>query len=81
MSRLKDHICLRQCLTQYAGLAQAGDGLSVVPASEDGRRARAGDALRVRRGLFDRVQVCRSDLIVGRGVTTTTPDNQGKSNK
>lgn len=61
-------------LTQYAGLAQAGDGLSVVPAGQDGRRARAGDALRVRCWIFDRVQVCRPDLIIGRGVTGTTPE-------
>lgn len=75
------NICLGQCLTQYAGLAQAGDGLSVVPAGEDGRCARAGDALCVRRGIFDRVQVGRPDLIVGRGVTSTTPDNQNTLHK
>lgn len=68
-------------LTQYAGLAQAGDGLSVVPTGEDGRRARAGDALCVRGGIFDRVQVGRPDLIIGRRVTSTTPEKQHTSHK
>lgn len=66
-------------LTQYAGLAQAGDGLSVVSAGEDRRCAWAGDALRVRCWIFDRVQVCRPDLIIGRGVTSTTPGKQHTS--
>lgn len=67
---------VRHGLTQYAGLAQAGDRLSVVPAGEYRRRARAGDALRVRCWIFDRVQVCRPDLVIGRGVISTTPEKQ-----
>lgn len=70
-----------QGLTQDAGLAQAGDGLSVVPAGQNGGRARAGDALRVRCWLFDRVQVRRPDLIIGRGVASATPGKQHTSHK
>lgn len=40
---------------------------------EDGRSAGAGDALGVRRRLFDRVQERRPHLVVGRGVGTA-PD-------
>ena len=64
------------CLTQYAGFAQVGDGLSVVPAGEYRRSARAGDALSVRRRVFDRVQEGRPDLIVRRGVSGATPDTR-----
>lgn len=64
---------LKERLTQDAGLAQAGDGLSVVPAGEDGRRARAGDALGVGRRVLDRVQERGSDLVVRRGVGGAAP--------
>lgn len=60
-------------LTQYAGLAQTGDGLAVVSALQHGGSARAGDALGVRRWLLDRVQQSRPYLIVGRGVGGATP--------
>lgn len=71
-----NHEKWRHCLTQYASLAQIGDGLSVVPAGEYRRRARAGDALSVGCRVFDRGQESRPDLIVGCGVSGATPDRE-----
>lgn len=66
------------CRTQYAGLAQASDGLSVVPAGEDGGGARAGDALSVRCWIFDRVKEGWADLVVGSWVCGATPAQEIK---
>lgn len=67
-------------LTQNAGFAQTGDRLSVVPAGKDGGSARAGNALSVGCGLFDRVQESGSDLVVGCGVGGATPDRESTPN-
>lgn len=47
-----------------------------MPAGKDGGSARAGNALSVGCWLFDRVQECGSDLVVGRGVGGATPDRE-----
>ena len=62
-------------LTHEAGLPQAGDGLSVVPAALGRGGARAGQAVRVRDGsaLLQRVDQCRPDVVVGRGVDCVIP--------
>lgn len=49
-----------------------------MPAGEDRRSARAGDALGVRRRVFDWVQEGRPDLLVGCGVSGATPDREDK---
>lgn len=68
-------------LTQYAGLAQTGDGLSVVSARQHGGSARAGNALCVGRRLLDRVQQCRTYLVVGRGVGGAAPGQRMRNGR
>lgn len=69
-------------LTQYAGFAEVGDGLSVVAACQHRGGARAGDALTVggRGSLFNRIEERRSDLLVPIGVGSVKPAMQWRSN-
>ena len=69
---------LWKCLTQYAGLAQVGDRLSIVSSGEDRRSAWAGDALCVRCWVFNWVQEGGPYLIIGCGVSGTTPDGENQ---
>lgn len=59
--------------TQDAGLAHAGDRLSIVFPGQDRGGGGAGDALCVRRRVLLRVDERGTDLIVRRGVYSTTP--------
>ena len=75
-------IHLSLSLTHEAGLAQVGDGLSVVSAGLRGRGAGTGDALCVghRGALLQRVQQRWTDMVIPRGAGCVVPDRKEKNN-